>query len=91
MKGIDPQNDLVPSPPNCNLDSVFCNELNLSTIDPPMIEYKGLWKTLMLRANTCMVLNLMLTPWGTLATKCIATSQGTNITWSWTNFAFQYL
>ena len=35
MKGIDPQNDLAPSLPNHNLDSVFCNELNLSTIDPP--------------------------------------------------------
>ena len=35
MKGIDPQNDLAPSPPNHNLDSVFCNKLNLSTIDPP--------------------------------------------------------
>ena len=35
MKGINPQNDLEPSPPNHNLKSVFCNELNLSTIDPP--------------------------------------------------------
>ena len=35
MKGIDPQNDLSPSTPNRNLNSVFCNELNLSTIDPP--------------------------------------------------------
>ena len=35
MKWIDSQNDLAPSPPNLNLDSVFCNVLNLSTIDPP--------------------------------------------------------
>ena len=34
MKGIDPQKDLVPSPLNRNLDSVFRNELDLSTIDP---------------------------------------------------------
>ena len=36
MKGIDPQNDLAPSPPNCNLNRVFCDKLNLSTIDPPI-------------------------------------------------------
>ena len=36
MKGIDPQSDLVPSPPNRNLNSVFHDELNLSTIDPPI-------------------------------------------------------
>ena len=35
MKGIDLQNDLAPSPPNRNLDSVLCNKLNLSTIYPP--------------------------------------------------------
>ena len=35
MKGIYPQSDLAPSPPNRNSDSVFCNELNLSAIDPP--------------------------------------------------------
>ena len=60
LKGIDPQNDLAPSPPNRNLNSIFRDELNLSTIDPPIIEYKGLWKTLRLRIKTCMVLSLML-------------------------------
>ena len=35
MKGIEPQNDLVPSPPNRSLNSVFCDELNLFTLDPP--------------------------------------------------------
>ena len=35
MKGIDLQNDLAPSPPNPNLNSVFCDKLNLSTISPP--------------------------------------------------------
>ena len=35
MKGIELQNDLVPSPPNRNLNRVFCDELNLSIIDPP--------------------------------------------------------
>ena len=35
MKEIDPQINLAPSPPNRNSDSVFRNELNLSTIDPP--------------------------------------------------------
>ena len=37
MKGIDPHNDLGPSPTNHNLNRVFCDELNLSTIDPPNI------------------------------------------------------
>ena len=35
MKGIDPQNDLAPSPPNPNLNRVYQDELNLSTIYPP--------------------------------------------------------
>ena len=35
MKGIDPQSDLVPSPSNRNLNSVFSDKLNLSTIDLP--------------------------------------------------------
>ena len=34
VKEINSQSDLAPSPPNRNSDSVFCNELNLSTIDP---------------------------------------------------------
>ena len=33
--GNDPQIDMAPSLPNQNLDSVFRNELNLSTINPP--------------------------------------------------------
>ena len=43
LKGIDPQIDLAPSLPNRNSDSVFCNELNISTIDPPS---KRMQKTL---------------------------------------------
>ena len=35
LKGIDPQNDIAPSSTNRNLDSVFYNKLNLSTIDSP--------------------------------------------------------
>ena len=35
MKVIDPQNDLAPSPPIHNMNSVNFKELNLSTIDPP--------------------------------------------------------
>ena len=35
MKGINPQNDLVPSPPNLNQNRVFRDELNSSTIEPP--------------------------------------------------------
>ena len=35
MKGIDPQNDLAPSPTNQNLNRLFRDELNLSTIDSP--------------------------------------------------------
>ena len=39
--GIVLHNDLAPSLPNRNLDSVFGNELSLSTIDPPITECKG--------------------------------------------------
>ena len=35
MKGINPQNDLAPSPPNRNQNRVFRDELDLSTIEPP--------------------------------------------------------
>ena len=35
LKGIDQQTGLAPFPQNCNSDSVFLNELNLSSIDPP--------------------------------------------------------
>ena len=35
LRGIDPQIDMAPFLPNQNLDSVFRNELNLSTINPP--------------------------------------------------------
>ena len=35
LKGADPQIDMATSPSSQTLNSVFCNELNLSTTNPP--------------------------------------------------------
>ena len=76
LKGIDPQIDMAPFHSNQTLNSIFCNKLNLSTINPPQIECKGLWKLLRLRIKTCMVLNLILITFtqGKCETVCLTPS-----------------
>ena len=56
---LDPQTDLAPSPPNCNSDSVFQNELDLSTIDPPSNRKQRSLEIIEIE-NQNLVLNLIL-------------------------------
>ena len=94
MKGINPQSDLGPSPSNCNMNSVFSDELNLSIIDSPNNKMQRTLENIEVENQNLYGSQSNVNPVdiGRLSRPSVLqTSQGSKFIWSWTNFELRYL